>query len=72
MDITKMDATKYIVFKVDLKKLTLTELTQGELTKIAEDFCDNYCKYPMIWDAEKVGMELMDSDICKNCPMSRI
>ena len=72
MDITKTDATKYIVFEVDLKKLTLTELTQGELTKIAEGFCDNYCKYPMIWDAEKESMELMDSDICANCPMSKI
>ena len=44
----------------------------AQLEQIAEDFCNNYCKWPTIRDAEKEGMELMDSDICANCPMSRI
>ena len=44
----------------------------AQLEQIAEDFCNNYCKWPTIWDAEKEGMELMDIDICANCLMSRI
>lgn len=43
-----------------------------QLEQIAEDFCNNYCKYPGIWDEEKEGCELSESDICANCPMSRI
>ena len=42
------------------------------LEQIAEEFCNNYCKYPYIWDEEKEGCELSESDICANCPMSRI
>lgn len=48
------------------------ERIKKQLEEIAEDFCNNYCKWPTIWDAEKEGMELMDSDICANCPMSKI
>ena len=43
-----------------------------QLEQIAEDFCNNYCKYPEIWDEEKEGCELSESDICANCPISRI
>lgn len=39
---------------------------------VAQEICDHYCKYPEQWDAEKEGMELMDSDICINCPLSRL
>lgn len=47
---------------------TITE----QLQEIAEDFCNHYCKYPYEWDEEKEGCELMDSDICANCPMGRL
>ena len=43
-----------------------------QLEEIAEDICNNYCKWPTIWDAEKEGIELAESDICAQCPMSRI
>lgn len=39
---------------------------------VAQEICDHYCKYPEQWDAEKEGMELIDSDICINCPLSRL
>ena len=52
---------------VDKKKKLSAQLEQ-----IAEDFCNNYCKYPDIWYEEKEGIELSESDICANCPMSRI
>lgn len=34
--------------------------------------CNDYCKYPHIWDEEKEGCELIDSDICTNCPLGRL
>ena len=43
-----------------------------QLQEIIEDFCNNYCKYPDLWDEEKEGCELSESDICKNCPLNRI
>lgn len=46
--------------------------TKEQLEQIAEDFCNNYCKYPDIWDEEKEGYELCESDICANCPISKL
>ena len=43
-----------------------------ELEEIANDICSNYCKYPDTWDEEKEGCELAESEICKNCPLSRL
>jgi hypothetical protein len=44
-----------------------------QIEEIAEDFCDNYCKYPEKYDPEEHdGVELFDSDICQNCPMMRL
>lgn len=42
------------------------------LEEIADDFCMNYCKYPYIWDEEKGGMELCESEICENCPCNKL
>ena len=42
-----------------------------QLEDMAEEICNNYCKYPDTWDEEKDG-ELSDSDICQNCPLSRL
>ena len=35
-------------------------------------FCEDYCRYPRDWDEEGEGMELIDSDICTNCPLGRL
>lgn len=43
-----------------------------ELEHIAAQICDKYCKYPEKWDEEKEGKELYESEICKNCPLSRL
>ena len=55
------------------------EKVKAELKRIAEeieetktDFCDHYCKHPYIWDEEKEGCELCESEICKNCPLGRL
>ena len=42
------------------------------LEEIAEDFCNNYCKWPDLWDEEKEGCELPDSEHCANCPLNKI
>ena len=41
------------------------------LESIAEDICNNYCRYPLEWDEEKNG-ELADSEVCANCPLNRL
>jgi len=42
------------------------------LNETTEDICNNYCKYPSIWDEEKEGVELCESKICLNCPLNRL
>lgn len=42
------------------------------MEEVISEICDNYCKYPMVWDAEKEGMELRESEVCKNCPLCRL
>ena len=54
--------------KNNVNDMTITE----QLNQMAEDFCTKYCKYPATWDAEKEGVELCDSEICSNCPLSRL
>ena len=42
------------------------------LSEIIDQMCNNYCKYPDLWDEEAEGIELMDSEHCRNCPLNRI
>ena len=42
------------------------------LEEIVEDFCNNYCKWPDLWDEEQEGCELPDSEHCQNCPLNKI
>ena len=50
----------------------MSETIALELEHIAAQICDKYCKYPEQWDEEKEGKELYESEICKNCPLSRL
>lgn len=43
-----------------------------QLEAVAEDICNNYCKWPEKWDTEKEGCELVDSEICANCPLNKL
>lgn len=43
-----------------------------QLQDIVEDACQNYCKWPDLWDEEAEGIELCESDICKNCPLNKM
>ena len=43
-----------------------------QIRDIAEEICNDYCKYPDTWDEEKEGCELSESDICNNCPLMRL
>ena len=45
--------------------MTITQ----QFEEIANEICS---KYPEQWDEEKEGMELCESDICKNCPLNRL
>lgn len=40
------------------------------LEDIASEMCDHYCKYPIEYKPEEHdGVEIFDSDICRNCPL---
>ena len=43
-----------------------------QLEEIANEICNNYCKYPEQWDEEKEGCELSESEYCTNCPLNRL
>ena len=50
------------------KPKTITQ----RLEEIAEDICNNYCKYPEQWNEDKMGMELSESKFCQECSLSKI
>ena len=43
-----------------------------QIEDIKTDICNHYCKYPDIWDEEAEGCELCESEVCTNCPLSRL
>ena len=52
---------------------------EGEMKTISEQMeeikqimCDKYCKFPYLWDEEKEGQELCESELCENCPLNRL
>ena len=40
--------------------------------EIATEICEHYCKYPHTYDEETEGIPLCESEICKNCPLTRL
>lgn len=48
------------------------EITPDQMSRIKEDaktdLCENYCKWPDIWDEEKEGCELIEGK-CTDCPL---
>ena len=48
------------------------EADKEELEQVVADMCNGYCLLPHIWDEDKMGGELSESDICENCPLNRI
>ncbi len=49
----------------------MKESISEQLEEIAAEICNKYCKYPDQWDEEKDG-DLSESDICRDCPLSRL
>lgn len=43
-----------------------------QMEEIVEEMCQNYCKWPTLWDEEAEGHELSESDICSGCPLSKL
>ena len=47
-------------------------ITREKIEEAADDMCRFYCRFPLIWDEQMMGMELENSEICRNCPMSEL
>ena len=43
-----------------------------ELERAAQDICDHYCRYPLLWDEQMMGMELRESEFCNSCPLVQV
>ena len=41
-----------------------------ELEYTASCICDSKCIYPHIWDEERMGCELSESEVCRNCELN--
>lgn len=43
-----------------------------EKERLKEIMCNDYCRYPMEWDEDAEGVELRESDHCRNCPLDKL
>ncbi len=43
-----------------------------EKTKVVEDMCTNYCKFPYMWNEYEEGCTLAESGICNKCPLNKL
>lgn len=43
-----------------------------QMQDIVDEMCDKFCKWPDLWDEKAEGMELCESDHCRNCPLNRL
>lgn len=43
-----------------------------QIEEIKAQICDHFCKYPEQWDEEKEEIPLWESEICENCPLTRL
>jgi len=43
-----------------------------QLEYVASQICETRCKYPDLWDEEKEGIDLSESDYCVNCPLNQL
>ena len=50
------------------RQKTVTE----PIEEIKNDICNNYCKWPDVWDEEAEGCDLSESDHCRECPFNRL
>lgn len=56
------------------KKVEFTKKTPGAFTITedqAEAICDHYCRVPNEYDEDLHGIPLAESEICKNCPLTK-
>ena len=48
--------------------MTVTQI----LEEVKNQICNDFCRYPREWDEEVEGCELIDSDVCANCPLNKL
>lgn len=63
-----MEGSRQEVEGVTMNERSITQ----QLQDIVDDVCQNYCKWPDIYDEEAEGVELCESSICQSCPLNRL
>lgn len=43
-----------------------------QIEEVVEEMCNEYCKWPVLWNPERDGGELSESEHCQNCPLNRL
>lgn len=51
-----------------MKEKTISQL----LEEVANEICDHYCKYPMLYTSDNESVELLVEEHCAECPLNRI
>ena len=55
-----------------LEQLNAPKTIAQQIQEVVDEMCNNYCKYPCAWDEDEQGVPLEDSEVCANCPLSRL
>lgn len=75
-DLEKFKKNNPDFFNVSSKDIPISkgmlQIMDEKLEEVKQMMCDNYCKYPNIWDVKKEGCELWDSRICAECPLMKL
>lgn len=43
----------------------------NRLCEVITKMCDDYCKYPLIYDEAEEVVPLEESEYCKQCPLNQ-
>lgn len=71
MEEVKAKQPKTIVDELRDNFYSILESAENKIYKICVDMCENYCKYPDMWDEDKHG-PLYESKYCRNCPLFKL
>ena len=50
----------------------LENIINETFEEVKVSMCEDYCRYPREWNEEEEGAELIDSEICRTCPLNRL
>lgn len=65
---SKLDTLNNYIISEAMGNMTIPQ----QMEEIVGEMCSQFCKWPHLWDEEAEGMELTESEHCRNCPLNRL